>query len=107
MVGVYGIGVGPAHTDRRELAGVRMASGTPAAGVSADDVAISDAAQEASRVVGLVERGKASGEEVRAEQVAKARQSIQEGAYRLQGVVQIVAARMSRFVSLQVRAMSD
>ena len=96
MVGMYGIlGVpGPASTSQPRVRG-RLNDTSSSA--PQDRVLFSSQAQEASRAAQILEQSSAKSA-ARAEQVAKAKQSIENGTYKMQGVVRIVAARVSKYV---------
>ena len=96
MVGLNGIlGIPqPANTNQpKARGGVRDDQGNAAQ----DSVELSNQTQEASRADQLAEQSKAESE-VRAERVAKAKENIENGTYKMQSVVRIVAARMSKYI---------
>jgi anti-sigma28 factor (negative regulator of flagellin synthesis) len=96
MVGLNGIaGVPqPANTNRPKARGnVTGAEGR----VARDSIEFSNLAQKASQTAQMLERARAESE-VRAAQVAKAKQSIENGTYKMQGVIRIVAARVSKYI---------
>lgn len=96
MVGIYGInGIpGPATTSQPKARGTVSETKSP---FTSDNVSISDEAQLASRAAQLVEQARAESE-VRAERVARAKENIENGTYKMQGVVKIVAARVSKYI---------
>jgi hypothetical protein len=98
MVGIRGIfGVpGPANT---ELSSTQQRKAVTPAAAGQDAVAISQEAQEAAaaaRLADTVERGS----ELRAEQVAEAKRRIEQATYRVQDVVRVVAARITKYITL-------
>jgi flagellar biosynthesis anti-sigma factor FlgM len=96
MVGMNGIiGVpGPANTSQPKARG--SVSGSRGS-LARDSVDFSSQAQEASRTAQLLEQARAESE-VRAERVAKAKENIENGTYKMQGVVRIVASRVSKYI---------
>lgn len=64
--------------------------------VKADTVEVSADAQKAAEAVKALES--ATGSEIRKQVVEQARQRIDEGTYRLQGVVQLVASRITNYL---------
>ena len=97
MVGMQGIVGIPeaANAQRTEVRGSKAVSLTSS---SRDAVDISPAAREAAGANGLAEAVKNSG--MRAERVAEAKQRIEEGAHRIQDVVQVVASRITPYVAV-------
>ncbi len=95
MVGLEGIGgvKRPANTEPADLRS-KKAARTPAS-VDKDSVAISSKAQgaaEATRLAGIEDP------ELRMERVERARANIEKGTYKMQSVVRMVAARMSKYL---------
>ena len=100
MVGLYGITGIPEPASVTPAAGhdkkVSESAGTPVQDL--DQYSFSPEAQDALTVARLLEEAKAESE-VREERIAKAQEQIEQGTYRLQQVVLIVAARVSKYVA--------
>jgi len=97
MVGIHRIGGAPEFANvKRTVQRDRKAadSGTPAR----DDVHISREAQSAFEVARLIEET-ALQQDIRADRIAKAQEQIERGAYKVQEIVQRVAARIAGYVS--------
>jgi hypothetical protein len=101
MVGIYGISgipeppaatpTGPARDKRPQGIPVGLAPESDLAAFSAE-------AKDASAAAKLVEAAKARSDEVRKERIEEARKQLEEGAYRIQQVVLVVAARVSKYL---------
>lgn len=101
MVGIFGIGGGPVRANDVEQAqsrATREAAPAPKKPqTSADKDAL--AASDVARFAGLANMA-ASDADIRAERVAEAQRNIEQGIHRIQEVVQIVAARISRYIQM-------
>jgi len=99
MVGIQGIGAAPdpANTKQANGSGKRESVRTSLA-VTRDDVTITEEAREAAERARMTAAANANAEAIRAEQVARAKQSIEQGTYKIVDVVRVVAQRISRFV---------
>ena len=95
MVGVNGIVNVPEPSNVRKAEAPAPRNGGVAANVAADGFDISREAKAAAEAVQAM-RLDAPGAEVRAERVAQAKRNLQQGAHRVQEVVKLVAARMSK-----------
>ncbi|HPJ98437.1 MAG TPA: flagellar biosynthesis anti-sigma factor FlgM [Candidatus Hydrogenedentes bacterium] len=95
MVGVNGIPGVPEPSTVRKAEAAAPVRQAPAGVPAADGVEISLEAQAAARAV-QAERLQAAGEDVRAERVAEAKRNLEQGAHRVQEVVKLVAARMTK-----------
>jgi hypothetical protein len=98
MVGIPGIGfsTGPAIvTDPRARKSSAQNSSAPA---PEDGLQLSPEGERASTVANFLSQSEAQ-DKFRAEQVAMAKQRIEEGSHRLQQVVYIVAARISKYLT--------
>jgi hypothetical protein len=96
MAGIQGIvgltapvGTGPVGERPSKRNEVRTGPG------QLDRVSISS---EAKGAAGAVRLAAASADDIRAKYVEEARRNIEQGIYRLQSVVQLVASRVSRFL---------
>ncbi|MBI5094517.1 MAG: flagellar biosynthesis anti-sigma factor FlgM [Candidatus Hydrogenedentes bacterium] len=97
MAGINGIGGIPEPIPVRP-SNVRDRKGDiQSASSTRDDVAISDAAQEAAGVARYAQAGAAS-PDVRAERVAAARESLERGDYKREDIVEEVARRISKYL---------
>lgn len=97
MIGIQGIGGVPEPTGPKQTPG-RPKEPEKTAPSAGDDVLISDAAEKAASAdVILQQSGEMS--DVRQERIDQARQSIEDGTYKVQDVVRQVAARLTKFVS--------
>ncbi len=102
MVGIYGItGIPeqPATSSSEPVRGKRpqILSGESAQN-GTDRITFSPEAQEASAAAKFVEAAKERSEEIRAERIEQARKQLEEGTYRLQQVVLVVASRVSSYL---------
>ncbi|MCL4691156.1 MAG: flagellar biosynthesis anti-sigma factor FlgM [Candidatus Hydrogenedentes bacterium] len=102
MVGIYGItGLPeqPATTPSEPARGRRPQSLSGESGQQgADRITFSPEAQEASAAAKFIEAAKERSEEIRAERIEQARKQLEEGTYRLQQVVLVVAARVANYI---------
>ena len=99
MVGIQGLVGGPVganSTFQPTARGSQKGAGIPQ---SMDGVEISGAARAASQISQLVAQAEARSAEITAERIAEAKQSLQESTYKIQKVVEIVAARVSKYVA--------
>ena len=99
MVGIYGIVGGPA---RANSAGSKAAPGDRSRSEGAppvDDVSITAEARDVSRMAQVAARADEAQPDIRADRVAQAKQHIENGAYRLRAVVEVVAARITKYVT--------
>mgnify|MGYP000955815425 CR=1 FL=1 len=99
MVGIFSIGGGPVRANDVEQSQARGPRENPPV-VKKAEVKGNDAlsASEAARYANIVSASENEVDEARVEQ---ARRNIEEGIYRIQEVVQIVAARISKYIELQ------
>lgn len=101
MVGIYGVtGIPepPASIHSEPARGRRPQTLSVDSNQDSDQITFSPEAQEASEAAKFIEAAKERSEEIRAERIAAARKQLEEGTYRLQQVVLVVAARVSTFV---------
>ncbi|MBN2312235.1 MAG: flagellar biosynthesis anti-sigma factor FlgM [Candidatus Hydrogenedentes bacterium] len=98
MVGIQGIGSvpEPANTGQATGSGKKQAARTATA-VRSDDVLFSEEARGAAEAARLAEIAEADAE-MRAEQVARAKQNIEQGTYKILDVVRVVAGRISKYI---------
>ncbi len=95
MVGVNGIVAVPEPSNVRKAEAAAPPRDVVAASPAADDVDISPEARAAAQAVqaALLQ---SPGEDVPAERVAEAKRNLELGAHRVQEVVKLVAARMTK-----------
>ncbi|GMV99392.1 MAG: hypothetical protein AMXMBFR84_05310 [Candidatus Hydrogenedentota bacterium] len=100
MVGIYGIGElpGPANAVSAQATGKRP--DTKLATLSSDTVSFSQAAEDLSVV--LFAKQNAANDEFRQERIEEARQNLQKGLHQVQGLIEVVASRISRYVESEV-----
>lgn len=96
MVGVQSIGGLPEPANPERVT-ERPQRGDTAEAAPHDAVSISPEARRAATVARVLTQSPVA-DEVRAERVAEVRKSIEQGAYRLQEVVLMLAARLSPYV---------
>lgn len=96
MVGLQGIGPVSGPANSKQVQGREKSSDTATA-VAKDGLDISQEAQGASAMNEVL--AQVPGSEIRAERVEQAKESIEQGAYRVQKVVLQVAIRLGRFMS--------
>jgi len=97
MAGILGITGIPEPANIIQPSGRDVRGTTDSAKKATDELSVSPEAKkaaDAARLFGTT----AQENEIRAEAVAKAQKSIEEGTYRVQQVVMIVAARVSKFL---------
>ena len=98
MVGVQGISY---ETTYVSGAGLASRQNTPSEVEKApiqDNVAISDEAQALSRIVQKIQDAMEYHSELHDKQVDEAMQRIENGTYKVQSIVESVAARLTRFI---------
>ena len=102
MVGIYGIGgiPEPANTTTAGASGKKETSPSIILRDS-DGVVISARAQQTSKIAKMLETSEEQAK-LQAERIAKARESIEQGTYKMQDVVRIVASRVSRFIPMDI-----
>ena len=97
MVGIQGIGGVPEPKPERP-ANVRNSKQSPSAeGASSDGVVISSEAQAAAVVAKSIQVSQGQ-DEIRADRVEAAKESIERGDFKKPGIVEIVASRLSKFL---------
>ena len=96
MVGLNAIGgvPVPANTNASRMSSGRGNVVTESTG---DLVTLSQQSRAASRLAQVVEQAKAQNA-VREQQVSQARAKVEDGTYKMQEMVRIVAARVSRYI---------
>jgi len=102
MVGIYGITGIPEQPAAipTDPARDKRPHGVPVGLAPESDLATFSAeAKDASAAAKLVEAAKARSEEIRADQIEAARRQLEEGTYRIQQVVLVVAARVSKYLA--------
>ena len=92
MFGVNGIGGIPEPANAQE-GGARVRKADAARDQSKDEIAISSEAQAAARASQAVHKA-----ELRAQKIARAKENIAQGTYRVQDVVRQVAAVISQYI---------
>jgi len=95
MVGVNGIVAVPEPSNVRKAEASAPLRDAVAASPAADGVDISPEAQAAAQAAQAA-RLQSPGEDVRDERVAEAKRNLEQGAHRVQEVVKLVAARMTK-----------
>jgi anti-sigma28 factor (negative regulator of flagellin synthesis) len=98
MVGMEGIQAGAVGAGAAPRTSSSHKDGPATPSQPRDDVQISPEAKSASVVSKLTEEAKQRQAEIRAERVEEAKKHIEEGTYRMQNVVRIVAARMTSVI---------
>ena len=97
MIGVQGVG-GVQEPQGPKPASGRAKQTEETRGPSSDDVSFSSQAEKAALADAIIQQsGQTS--EVRQAKIDEARRNIEEGTYKVQEVVQQVAARLAQFVS--------
>lgn len=100
MVGIYGIpGVSAPAISKPLNEGAQAKPPAAEKTAQGDEVTFSDTAQQASDIARLMEQV-AERDEIRAEQVARAKENIEKGAYRIADVVRVVATRVGAQLEL-------
>ncbi len=94
MVGLQGIQSVPVRANTTEAAPFRARKDAVKPGEQVDRVAISEQARSASEISKFVEAAKTERDAISEERVARAKENIEEGTYRLQEVILTVAARL-------------
>ncbi|MFA6240567.1 MAG: flagellar biosynthesis anti-sigma factor FlgM [Candidatus Hydrogenedentales bacterium] len=97
MAGILGITGIPEPANIIQPNGRGVRGTTESATKATDELSISPEAEKAAVAARLLGNS-AEDDEVRAELIERARKSIEEGTYRVQQVVMIVAARVSKFL---------
>ncbi len=97
MVGIPGIGYPTGPANITDPTGRKSAADITTAPAPEDGVQFSPQGERASTVATLLAQSNAQ-DQIRAAQVAQAKQRLAEGAHRIQEVVTIVAARISKFL---------
>lgn len=95
MIGVYGVGGVPEPSATRATA-PRPRPAETSATRATDGVAISTEAATRSRFVSEA----TPAETIRADRIERAKQSIEDGAYRVQDIVSQVAARIAPYIDI-------
>ena len=98
MVGIHGID-GISELANRRRVDVRATNSVATTVDSEDNVSISRDAQTAAAVA-QAQAISEQAAEIREERVAQARESIEQGTYRIQDVVKRVAARIARYIAV-------
>jgi len=93
MVGINGI-VGLPESGSSTQTSERSRRLDAQASVTRDDVAISPEARDAAKVTGLLRESEQAAK-IRLEKVEQAKQSLEEGTYKIIDVVKVVASRIS------------
>lgn len=96
MAGIQGIGGFPLPPNT-SLNGVRGNGAERPVSPARDGVAISGEAQLASHLAQLVERTQQS-QEMREERVEQARANLEQGLYKMNEMVRVVASRISAYI---------
>jgi len=99
MVGIESMGITPVRANNTEQASSRTQRVANATASASDGVLFSSEAEQASEVIHLTEMASERHEELRQERIAEAQQRIEEGTYKVQAVVQFVAARLTKYVA--------
>ena len=97
MVGMYGID-GVSELVNTKRAQPREKPAVPPKAAKEDQISLSHEAEETLAAARLGASGRAE-TDARAERIQCAKKNIEDGAYRVQEVVRLVAARISRYIS--------
>ncbi|MCP4644864.1 MAG: flagellar biosynthesis anti-sigma factor FlgM [bacterium] len=101
MVGIQGIGYTPEPANSKQANGSAPKDSAPSSlEIGQDGVVFSEEAKEAATVARLVEKYEMR-TEIRAEEVARAKENVEQGTYKLVEVVEVVASRIARYLSAE------
>lgn len=100
MVGIVGITVGPVRANKADPSSPREWGDAAPLVPQGDDVEISSQAHEVSQMAKMLSAARDESD-FYAERLAEVKKSLEDGAYRVQEMVAIVAARISKYVALE------
>ena len=100
MVGVQGISHETTYVSGAGLASRQQTPKEVEQAPIQDNVAISDEAQALSHIVQKIQEAMEYHSELHAKQVDEAMQRIENGTYKVQSIVESVAARLTRFIGM-------
>lgn len=99
MVGIESMGIAPVRANNTEQAIGRPRQAASTTNTVVDGVEISAEAQQASQATRLANQASAQQQAIRQARIEEARRKIEEGTYKVQSVVQFVAARLTKYVA--------
>ncbi len=99
MVGIEGMGITPVRANNTEQASSRTQKAASTTLSSTDGVLFSTEAEKAAEVVRFTDMASEQQQELRQERIEEAQRKIEESTYKVQSVIQFVAARLTKYVA--------
>ncbi len=101
MVGIEGVYIEPVRANKPAVATPPERGNNPPVVALRDGLSISQAAQEVQQVARLMAKPDEEESAYRVERIEEIKKSLEEGIYQIQEVVAVVAARISKYVTLE------